>query len=260
MLVHLLDDDEIDAAYVRGARAHAASCPRCAAQLGQYRSLRAAMAKTDLRFHAPRSLSLRVGGRLSPVGVRSTATVPAPARVWLSGWIAPVRGFALGAALSAAMAATVVIGVERPDQDQIIVSDVVSAYLRSLKSDRQTDVESNDRQRVAPWFTGRLEAPPPVPDLSSHGIALVGGRLDYVRGRPVAALVYERAGHVFNLFVAQGDDAGDDGATRVASLQGVNVELWSEQGFKFCAVADVNADDLDDFHATVHAAALTGHG
>jgi hypothetical protein len=43
-----------------------------------------------------------------------------------------LTGFAFGTALSAAAAATVVVGVFRSDQDQRIVDDVISAHLRSL--------------------------------------------------------------------------------------------------------------------------------
>src|SRR5207248_2606027 len=88
------------------------------------------------------------------------------------------------------------------NEDQMIVSDVVSAHLRSINADHLTDIDASDERTVKPWFSGRLRLAPPVPDLTAKGFKLIGARLDYVRGQAVAALVYRRDDHVFNLFVA----------------------------------------------------------
>jgi anti-sigma factor RsiW len=186
-----------------------------------------------LRFAAPRSLRARIGAALPE----------APARA--STWLSPFRGFALGAAMSAAAAASLLIGVIRSDQDRIIASDVVSAHLRSLDSDHLTDLQSSDRQQIGSWLTGRLAGLPPIPDLSQEGITLIGARIDYVGGQAVAALVYQRDNHLINLFVGQGGEA--ERSSRFATVQGINVELWSERGLKFCAVADLGPDALQDF-------------
>jgi anti-sigma factor RsiW len=245
-LLHLLLDREVDAPHVQ---AHVAACGRCAARLAQCRALRATLANPHLRFVAPPSLRGRIEAGLPP----------APARSWswlskLAGWhwLPPLRGFAIGSALTAAAALGLVAGVLHTDPDQAVVSDVVSAHLRSLNSDHLTDLRASDQRAIRPWFVSRLAAAPPVPDLSRAGIALVGARIDYVRGQPVAALVYERDHHLINLFVAPGD--GADRAAREASLAGVNVALWSERGLKFCVVADVSPAALQSFRRTFEAA------
>jgi anti-sigma factor RsiW len=131
------------------------------------------------------------------------------------------------------------------------------AHLRSLEANRLTDVQTGDQQVLKPWLGNRLGVAPPVPDLTAQGFSLVGGRIDYVLGKPVAAIVYRRSGHVINLFVAQGPEA--DRAARVATVQGVNADLWSEKGLNLCAVGDVSADELEDFRKKFEAAAWTAH-
>jgi anti-sigma factor RsiW len=161
------------------------------------------------------------------------------------------KGFAFGSALSAAAAALLMIAVIRSDQDQFIVSDVVSAHLRSLQANHLTDVQSSDG--VEPWLGNRLGVAPPVPDLARQGFSLIGGRIDYVLGKPVAAIVYRRSNHLINLFVAQGAQA--ERSAKVETMQGVNVDLWSEKGLNLCAVGDVSAEELEDFRRKFEAAA-----
>ena len=199
------------------------------------------MAKADLRYPAPPGLRTRVRAMLPAAGV-------APR------WHTLFKGFAFGTALSATAAALFMIAVFRSDQDQFIVSDVVSAHLRSLQANHLTDVQSSDG--VEPWLGNRLGVAPPVPDLARQGFSLVGGRIDYVLGKPVAAIVYRRSNHLINLFIAQ--DAQAERSARVETMQGVNVDLWSEKGLNLCAVGDVSAEELEEFRKTFEAAAWAG--
>jgi len=242
ILLHALIDDELDAGHARAIETHVASCPRCAAQLRDYRDMHGAISRADLSYQAPTNLKRRIDARL-----------PAPARPDRRSLL---KGFAAGAGLSSAIAAGVLIAVMRTDQDSRTMSDVVSAHLRSLQADHLTDVLSSDQHTVKPWFNGRLDVAPPVVDLTTLGFMLIGGRLDYIDARPVAALVYRRRAHIINLFVAE--RGGDKRGATMEALQGFNVRHWGESGLSLWAISDLNADELEDFGRKFEAAQRGG--
>src|SRR3954447_12026102 len=231
IMLHALLDGELDAGHALEVETHVATCPRCAAQLRAYRELQQAMPAVQLRFAAPMSLRRRIEAALpSP-----------PARV--SSRRSVLKGFAMGSALSAAVAATLVVAVIRTDQDQRALGDALSAHLRSLQGEHLTDVQTSDHHTVKPWFNGRLDVAPPVVDLTAQGFTLIGGRLDYIDGRAVASIVYRRRAHVINLFVIQEAGSADHGA-KLETMQGFNIQRWSAQGLEFFAISDTNAEEL----------------
>lgn len=247
VLLHALLDGELDAFHAREVEAHVAFCARCAAELAQFRTMRQAMAGANLRFNAPEALRSRIEIAI-PAPVKRTS---APSRRSL------LQGFALGTVMSAAAAASVVFMVVQPDQSQLILSDVVSAHLRSLQANHLTDVPSSDQHTVKPWFNGKLAVAPPVIDLTAKGFTLLGGRLDYIEGKAVAAIVYRRRVHVINLFVAPAADSAHV-AARAEMVQGFNIQRWTDQGLRFIAISDINADELKDFHDKFEAALRGG--
>ena len=242
ILLHALLDGELDAGHSRDVETHVAACPACADKLKSLRAMREAMAGANLKQAAPAHLR----GRIEAALPSPSALVTAP-----SGFFRPSRrtffsGFAVGTALSAALAASLVLTVVGNDQERTIANEVVSAHIRSLQPGHLTDVETSDQHTVKPWFNGKLDVAPPVIDLTAQGFTLIGGRLDYVNGEPVASIVYRRRKHVINLFVAQHLGARHAGA-KTETIQGFNVRHWREEGLDFWAVSDIDGAELDEF-------------
>jgi anti-sigma factor RsiW len=235
LLIHALVDGELDAGHAREVEAHAASCSRCATELAGVRETRRMLAAHRLSFSAPPSLTAAIERKI-PMPERTVSRRAA------------LKGFALGGAMSALAAASVGVVVFRQDDDNRILGEAISAHLRSLQADHLTDVLSTDRHTVKPWFNGRIELAPPVMDLTGKGFTLIGGRLDYLDGKPAAALVYRRRVHVINLFVAQ-RLGFTNGAPRFEVVQGFNILRWNELGLDLLAVSDLNREELEEFGA-----------
>jgi anti-sigma factor RsiW len=246
IMLHALIDGELDAGHARDVEAHVAACPACAEKLEAFRAMRAAMAGADLKLTAPASVRARIDAAL-PAPAARVIKFSRPTRRTFFG------GFAVGTVASAALAATLVITVFRNNQEQTIADEVVSAHIRSLLAGHLMDVETSDQHTVKPWFDGRVDVAPPVVDLTAQGFTLLGGRLDYIDGEPVASVVYQRRKHIINLFVAQRLGTPHAGAT-ARTVQGYNVRHWSNQGLDFWAVSDLDAQELGEFVQKISAA------
>jgi anti-sigma factor RsiW len=244
ILLHALIDGELDAGHAQEVETHVATCANCSAQLSSFRAIREALATADLKLTAPANLRSRIEAALPSAPARGIA-VSRSRRTFLG-------GFAVGTAISAAAAASLVLAVVR-NEGHTIADDVVSAHLRSLQPGHLTDVQTSDQHTVKPWFNGKLDVAPPVVDLTAQGFTLLGGRLDVIGGQPVASIVYQRRKHVINLFVAH-DLGAAQSRPRSSIVQGFNLLHWTEEGLDLWAISDINADELAEFTQKIAAA------
>jgi anti-sigma factor RsiW len=124
-----------------------------------------------------------------------------------------------------------------------LLAELVSAHVRSLLADHLLDVASSDRHTVKPWFAGKLDFSPVVRDLSPAGFPLAGGRLDYVGGRQVAALVYRHNQHVINCFTWPASGYATRG---VKTVNGYTVLEFTYAGQSWRLVSDASAETLEE--------------
>ena len=123
---------------------------------------------------------------------------------------------------------------------------LVSDHVRSLLATHLVDVASSDQHTVKPWFDGKIDFAPEVRDLSEEGFPLIGGRLDYLDGKTVVALVYHRNKHPINVFIMP---ATTDRGTSPSAVtrRGYNVLSWTHNEMKYWAVSDLNETELRQF-------------
>jgi anti-sigma factor RsiW len=121
----------------------------------------------------------------------------------------------------------------------------VAGHVRSLMAGHLMDVVSTDQHTVKPWFNGRLDFAPDVKDFAAQDFPLVGGRLDYLGDRPVAALVYRRNKHVINVFVWPAADTSE-APKETQNLRGFNIINRQANGLRYCLVSDLNEKELRD--------------
>jgi anti-sigma factor RsiW len=236
-------DGELDLVRTIEMETHLKSCTACARELENQQALRDALRRGSLAYAAPTALRDRIHSSLV-----SSTTVQEPERA--SRWYTlHIWRWATAFAVLAVCSVTawqLLPGLRGPSSDRQIATEIFASHVRSLEANHLMDVASTDQHTVKPWFDGKLDFSPPVEDLASDGYPLVGGRLDYLEGREVAALVYQRRKHFINAFVWP-NPGGSNSARAVESRQGYNLMRWSRGGFQFWAASDVSAPDLAEF-------------
>jgi anti-sigma factor RsiW len=237
LLVQAEFDGELDAAQAAALTAHRRDCPVCQAAAAALSRSRALL-RDGFYEPAPDDVRRRVMARLAAARPPSARPLR---RLWPHGWWSAGLGFGLGAGCAAVLALLIVVPTG-PNLTQ----ELVASHIRALQPGHLEDVISTDQHTVKPWFDGRLDFAPPVIDLAKQGFPLKGGRLDYVDGRPVAALVYQRNKHIIDLYVWP-HARRSEGALQTAQRDGYNVVHWTANGMTLWAVSDVERGQLQDF-------------
>jgi anti-sigma factor RsiW len=249
LLLHGHLDGELDLADDLEVQRHIEQCPRCASEYAAMRALRSRLKDEAFRFEAPAALEEKIR-RTIPVPPSPSRAAGYPAR--REGWVPRAIRIAVPMAIGAMLALIVAPRAFHPAAGQQLASEVVASHVRSLMATHLMDVASTDQHTVKPWFNGKLDFSPPVTDFAKEGFPLVGGRLDYINGRPVAALVYQRGRHVINVFMwpATGDATS---AERIETEHGYNVEQLMVAGMNCWVVSDLNSQELDKFAGLIRA-------
>jgi anti-sigma factor RsiW len=237
LLLNAYVDDELDAANTALLDAHLVGCSGCRDELERLRAVHHLVSREGVRHQMPDSLRARIATSLQ--GQRNAARGPT-SRSW---WLAP----ALGGAIAASLAMALFLPMQ---QERRLDDELIAGHVRSLQVQHLTDVQTSNDHLVRPWFNGKIDFAPPVPELAPQGFPLAGGRLDYLDGRTIAAIVYKRRLHSINLFVWPAKDASE----RRVQKDGYAIDEWSQRGLRLAAVSDVSPADLNQFRQSFIAA------
>ncbi|HLV95337.1 MAG TPA: anti-sigma factor [Candidatus Acidoferrales bacterium] len=239
-LLHGYLDGELDLVRTLEFEEHLKTCADCAAELREQQVIRQSLRSSNLYERAPETLQSRIRAPLQAGDVQRKV-VPIPRRsvlAWFAAAAAVVFAFILGGRL--------IPQLGTGQQTNLIAQEIVASHIRSLQPGHLFDVQSTDQHTVKPWFDGKIDFAPPVVDLASEGFPLVGGRLDYVDGRPVSALVYRRRLHYINVFIWPSAE-GQNATAAVQVREGYNILHWTRGGMTFWAVSDLAGDELKTF-------------
>jgi anti-sigma factor RsiW len=239
-LLHAYVDGELDLANTRETERHLLSCANCRGTEKAIRELRSALTSDATAYRAPAHLRRSVRAALRREA-RSTRQTVSP---WLM--------FATGAAFAAVLVGAVLFQTMPRVRGNTIVDQLVANHVRSLLASQLVDVVSSDQHTVKPWFDGKIDFAPEVRDLSANGFPLVGGRLDYLDGKTVAALAYQRNKHPINLFITPWPTTRSTSPT-TTNRRGYNIVAWTNNGMKYWAVSDLNQAELREFTELVRA-------
>jgi len=237
-LMHGHLDKEIDLVRAVEIDKHLDGCAACKAVYSRETAMRSAIRERASYYTAPKYLESRIRAAL-PRRAKKAFVFGQPNLNWL--------GFAASMAFAVVITWGVAMQLNTATANDRLADEILSAHVRSLMANHMTDVDSSDKHTVKPWFNGKLDFSPEVFDLTAQGFPLVGGRLDYINGRPVAALVYRHRKHFINFFHWP-DELREKDFVRTKTKQGYNLVYWANSGMGFCwVVSDLQEDELMQF-------------
>jgi anti-sigma factor RsiW len=230
-------DGELDLVRSLEVEEHLRRCETCALARENLRALKQAAHSTY--FQAPDGLRENVLAAIRASDpIQQNVVIHRASRSWMMTGLALAAGVLLGF-----FAGQIRL---RDASERTLLAALTDSHVRSLIGTHLTDVISSDQHTVRPWFEGKLDFAPPVEDLSGQGFPLVGGRVEYIEGRSVAALVYERRKHFINLFVWPA--AADNREVKGEKTQrGYHIVRWHAAGLNYGAVSEIAEDDLRKF-------------
>lgn len=228
-------DGELDEISGPDVQRHLDGCPGCRMEADRIAAFSSLVRATLPLYKAPSELKAKIRASLREASV--------PESHWLFRIRRPLIYAAAILVLGFILATTLRTFV--PNRNQELINQAITNHACSLMVDHLVDVTSNDRHTVRPWFNGKLDYSPPVADLAQEGYALVGGRIDMLDKRPVAAIVYRKGTQVINVFVWPVTNGKID--FDVQSDRGYRFCGWNQAGLNYLCISAATAEDIEKF-------------
>ncbi len=232
--------DRLSAGDAREVREHLDQCAACA------RADRAERTLDDVLDALPQ-YPARPALKRRLAALVDAAAPPRPARpAWIASrvtrWVAPALAAGLLVAVGSVVAGR---GAERGRERTLLTAEAVNDHLRVLSSARGLDVESGGPHQVKPWFQGKLDFSPDVPE--PPGLVLEGASLGYCRDRRAAIVVYKLRLHVVTLLQVRAEGLrwpAAAGEVREASDRHFHVFFWRKGDVGYALVSDADPGEI----------------
>jgi anti-sigma factor RsiW len=243
-------DGELDSKNTVEVQEHLGHCAACQRAYEAKRAVSVNLRRLDVGYTVPAALRARIyealeaeeAGLQAVPGHAASAPGHSPPRLKPAQSSSAPRWF-LWAGWPVALAASALLATALLHQRDQEADMVVAAHVRSMLASHLSDVVSSSHHTVKPWFAGKIDFSPPVPDLSALGFELMGGRLDYLEYQPVAAIVYRKHGHVINVLVSR-SGGGIGTLPQTSRAGGYSLRSWKQGGLDVAAVSDIDPLEL----------------
>jgi anti-sigma factor RsiW len=234
-------DAELSPGEMGDFRAHAATCPDCAAAALALVEGKTALRRAGSRYTATPDFRARVlqSVRTQPVSLHEEAAKPSmPIR---RSNVLPWPRWALAAAALVLLATGLFFAVNRYQQPKAL-AEFADLHVSALASANPVEVISTDRHTVKPWFQGRIPFTFDLPELQGSSFTLMGGRVAYFHQEPGAHLVFAYQRHFISAFIFRDTPqlaiAESSFSDRGSSF---NLQTWTQGGLRYVLIGDVNA-------------------
>lgn len=228
-------DGELDLATCLKLEEHMSTCASCQQKLAAEEEMVGLIQTETPHFKASPFLKTRIQAAL-----REEKTKSAEKPSWN-----PIAMIWTYSSVTVSALVLVALGLLWTQSIPALDQEAVANHVRSLQVNHLMDVASTDQHTVKPWFAGKLDYSPQVIDLGPSGYPLIGGRLDVLAHRDVAALIYQRRKHYINLFIWPTDGGSLHG--RLYNQNGYHVVGWTKSGMNYLAVSELGEKELNEF-------------
>lgn len=210
------------------------------AQAVELRALFAGYAHSDAR---DRALLTSTGHTNLSLPVTNKRTVAGLARAVAAGIALFVAGGLTG--LYAPSLLSTDRGARLTETANSLPRQAQSAFLIYASEVRHAvEVGADEQSHLATWLGKRLDHPLTIPDLSSLGFSLVGGRLLPVNGKAGAMFMYEDAtGRRLTVLLGRNDENRET-SFRIDSSDGVETFYWIDGPIGYAVTGEVPRDLL----------------